>query len=528
MSPRTAVEVVEPERLERWLAPRTDIVLEEVSEPGVFTLVEGPFRHYRRTIHHEPVIDPGGPDEGKVRVHQTLDFQLDTPLAGWLFLIPVRRLLSQPARSGRRPPWWHPPDRMDQRTAKVMARLALLSIIYGYLGVIISQTLTFAADSFDASDGDQGFVLAAVRIGGLISLWVAFSADRRGRRPLLALASIAGILITAIGAAAPSLLWLGVSQTVARGLATALNLVVGVAAAEEVPAGSRAWAASVLTLCAGLGAGMVLWVLPVADLDPDAWRIVYLIPLIALPLVMRAIQDLPESRRFERTSSRAPEQSESTRGRLARTYAAGRVFSGDRRLILLSSTAFLFSIFASPASQFLNEYLRDEQGFSAARIALYRLVTATPAGIGIMIGGRLADVRGRRSVGAVALFVGSMASLLIYWTSGPPLWAFSLLGTVVGAAAVPALGVYGEELFPTGRRASSKGIITLIAVMGSAIGVIATGQISDRVGSLAIPITFLAVAPVVVTAMIRFLYPETARLELEHINPEDQLPDDPR
>ncbi|MCP4084721.1 MAG: MFS transporter [Actinomycetia bacterium] len=517
----TTVEEVEPDLLQRWLAPRTDIVLEASPAEGEFTLVEGPFHHYHRTVHHEPVVDPGGPDDGKIRIRQTVRMSLAIPLAGWLFYWPVRRHLAKPAPPGVRPPWWHPPDRMDARTARVLARLALLSIIYGYLGVVISQTLTFAADSFDATDSAQGFLLAAVRIGGVIALWVSVTADRRGRRPLLALASVVGIVITAVGAVAPSLLWLGVSQTVARGLATALNIVVGVVAAEEVPAGSRAWAASVLTLSAGLGAGMVLWVLPVADLGPDGWRIVYLVPLIALPLAIRAIQDLPESQRFEKAVARTAEPTTSTMDQV-------KVFAADRRLILLSSTAFLFSIFASPASQFLNEYLRDEQGFSASRIAIYRLVTATPAGIGIMIGGRLADIRGRRSVGAVALFVGSMASLLIYWTSGIPLWAFSMLGTVVGAAAVPALGVYGEELFPTGRRASSKGVIALIAVMGSALGVIATGQISDRAGSLAVPITIFAIGPLVVTGMVRFLYPETARLELEHINPEDRTdPDEP-
>ena len=64
----------------------------------------------------------------------------------------------------------------------------------------------------------------------------------------------------------------------------------------------------------------------------------------------------------------------------------------------------LLALFTTPASQLLNEYLRTERGYSALTITLFTLLTNTPGVIGIIIGGRLADTRGRRVVGAVAIF----------------------------------------------------------------------------------------------------------------------------
>ena len=195
---------------------------------------------------------------------------------------------------------------------------------------------------------------------------------------------------TALGAVAPGLWFLGGSQLVARGLTMGMGILIGVFAAEELPRGSRAYGVSILALSAALGAGMAVWVLPVADLDQRGWRIVYLVPLLALPGLVAVARTLPESRRFtandpaSRTGRRAP--------------GPGRTSVERRRLLLLATTAFLLLVFAAPASQFQNDFLKDHRGYSASGIALFTLLTSTPAGIGIFAAGRLADTRGRRGV----------------------------------------------------------------------------------------------------------------------------------
>jgi MFS family permease len=170
----------------------------------------------------------------------------------------------------------------------------------------------------------------------------------------------------------------------------------------------------------------------------------------------------------------------------------------------------------------LNEYLRTERDFEALHITAFQILTNTPGGIGIIVGGMLADARGRRVVGAFGLATGVGFTVLMYLGTGWEIWLWSLLGALLGAMAVPALGVYGPELFPTGSRGRANGIINLFAVVGAALGMVLAGQLADRLaGGLPHAITILAVGPLIVVVAVLALYPETAARELEDLNPED-------
>jgi MFS family permease len=337
----------------------------------------------------------------------------------------------------------------------------------------------------------------------LVSLVVASIADRRGRKALLVFSAFGACLLTATGALVPNLAWLGVSQTGARALSTALAVLITIVAAEEMPRSSRAYAVSVLALTAALGAGMAVWFLPLADLGEKAWRILYLIPLAAVPLVRWAGRQLPESKRFEVAATRPPERGH------------------GKRLALLAASAFLTTMFLAPASQFQNEFLREEQGYTATTIALFTLATNTPGGLGIIIGGRLADLRGRRIVGAIALGGGVAFTVFQYLSGGVAIWVFSVVGAVIGAAAIPALGVYGPELFPTSARGRLNATISVVGVVGSALGLLIAGRLADRWDSLGPAISVLAIGPAILCVVVITLYPETAHLALEEINPED-------
>lgn len=306
------------------------------------------------------------------------------------------------------------------------------------------------------------------------------------------------------GALAPSLWWLAGTQLVARGFVTALAVLITIVAAEEVPRGSRAYAVSVLGMAGGLGAGACVLALPLAELGSGGWRILYLLPLAGLVLTRSFASRLPESRRFAAPHDTLP-------------------LSGHgRRLLLLAASAFLLAVFTAPASQFQNEFLRDERGFSAGRIALFTVLTVTPAGIGIVIGGRMADVRGRRRVGAASLAGGALATVLMFSSTGWPLWAWSLVASVVGAAALPALGVYGPELFPTSLRGRANGVVALLGVVGSVAGLLAAGTWTDGGEGLGPAIAVLSIGPAALAVLVLVAYPETARLELEDLNPEDR------
>ena len=485
--------------------PHDDLVLERADGPDRWVCAEGPFTRYERRL----AVEPDG--DGRHVVTERVEWELAIPIWGRLFRPLVAKLFSarelvvdgDPDAPAPRPPWWSPPDRLDARASAMVARLCALSLVTGYLGTVLTQTITFAADEFGATKSAQGATLASARAGVVLSLVIMTIADRRGRQRLMVVCTMGGILAASLGALAPNLAVLGASQFLSRSFSTALTLLIAVVAAEEMPAGGRAYAASVIAMTGALGAGGAVLLLPLADLHPSAWRIIYVAPLLVLPFFVRLGTRIPESRRFMRPHARV-------------------TMAGHRgRLALLGTSTFLGVLFLAPVTQFQNEYLREEHGFTALAITIFTICTNTPAGIGIVVGGRLADQRGRKLVGAVGTFGGGLLLAGAFHVSGVWLWLAWVLGAIVAAMNVPALAVYGPELFPTALRGRANGIITLTGVIGGAIGLSLAGRLADHYGRIGPGITMLAAGPVLVSVLVLTLYPETAHLELEDLNPED-------
>lgn len=535
---------------------------------ATFRAVGGPFDHYRRTVH---VLERH--DEGCL-VRQHISYRLSVPVWRWFLTPLVNRELRRPRPDGTQP-FWAPADRLDPRAGLVIGVLCLLSVVAGYLGTLLSQTITFAFDEFDAGLATQGDTLTAVRVGVLIALALVWYADRRGRRPVLLFSATAGCLIAAAGAASVGVWTYGAGQLVSRSLATAMFVLLVVISAEEMPAGSRAYAVSVLTLAAGLGSGVVVWLLPLADLGLRAWRILFLAPLLALPLILYCARRLPESLRFRAdradppvaavaepegeptfrsgTTDRALDEpaakteeadmpapdgdaeavgTDPTLGPAPPAVSARsrqepevqRQSRRMRRLTLLGIGALLFSVFSAPASQFLNEFLRSEHLFRAREISRFQLSINTPAAIGVLIGGRFSDVRGRRMIGAVGLIAGVTFVVLRYAHGGWRMWMWGVLAGIFGAATVPVMGAFGGELFGTSSRALSNGLITVLGVLGSAIGLQLVGRYTDAGGDFWQIFAMVAAAPLLLAVLVLVAFPETAWRELEDLNPEDAGP----
>jgi MFS family permease len=502
--------VLERSELDEVLRPRADVLVEQA--PAVppsadgegriearFEVEHGPLDRYERTVAATPR------DDGRYDVVERSEFHLAIPFWGIVFVPLYRREIRRLTdRTQPRQPFWAPPDPVDARAAQVLGLLCTVSLVAGYLGTVVTQTITYSTDSFGASDAAQGNTLAVVRVGVLLALVLVAMADRKGRRRLLIGAAILSCITSALGAIAPSMVVLAATQVVSRGLSMTVVMLITVIAAEEMPAGSRAYAVSVMTMTGALGAGMCLWALPLTDIGPDGWRLLYLIPLLGIPVVLAVARHLPESRRF-----------------VVPHREAGMLRGHGRRLALVGIAFFLISTFGAPATQLMNDFLKDERGFSPSHIAVFTMLTTTPAGIGLVIGGRMADVRGKRLIVAVGVAGGALLTLFSFSSHGWPMWIWNLFGTLLAAGATPALGMYGPELFPTGSRGKANGIIQTVSVAGSALGLVIAGRVLDT-ADLASAMRLLLVGPLVVGAMVLFWFPETARRELEDLNPEDQ------
>jgi len=208
--------------------------------------------------------------------------------------------------------------------------------------------------------------------------------------------------------------------------------------------------------------------------------------------------------------------------RFVRPHAEVDLSGHGRRFWLLAWSFFLLSSFGAPAGQVTNDFLRVERGFSAARISLFVILTSTPAAIGIVAGGRLADVHGRRIVGAVGIVGGTLLTVVTFVATGWAMWVWSVLGSMIAGLTVPIIGVYRPELFPTSLRGRAAGIIEVISLTGSAVGLLITGWLADRWGHYAGPLAILAVPSMAVAVLLLVAYPETARRSLEDLNPEDR------
>ena len=464
-------------------------------------MVTGPFSSYHRRLEFSQ-----SPNDGREQVTERTDFKLAIPLWWPYLLLLFKRALADLDRTPRRR-WWWPKSVVDADTSRLIGTVGTIGTLAGYMGVLIGQTITFAAEEFEVDDNGQATTLAAVRVGVLLSMLLLGRADRIGRRPLTLGFAVAAILFTALGALAPNMLALGASQTIARGLTTGLLTLVTLAATEEAPASARAIAISFATLTTGFGAALVLWVLPVADLLPGGWRLTYLVPLGFLPLVWWLSQHLPETRRYT----------------VAEQHNSPAIINWNR-FALIAFAAFASGIFLSPASQLRNEFLRDDLSFNATDISIFQLAVSIPATAAVPIGGYLADRYGRRVVGASGLTIGVVASALSYQSSGRVLWALAAIAVSGSAAAVPALRGYQTELFPTKARGRVGGMIDVAAVAGSALGLIAVGRLALRWDDLGSAIGTMVFAPLLVVVLILFFFPETADRELEEFNPGDVPP----
>ncbi len=492
---------------ERIAAARVDLISEcelERSVDGareqvVYGQELGPFTTYQR------IVDLPAESDSDEQIVERTRYRLKIPWFGWLFGPPVRQVL---ARRLKPKGWWTPPDEVDATQALVIGLLAAASMSAAFVNTIFTQTVGFAADDFGISETAKGDAGSIVRAGIVFALPAAVIADRVGRRRVLVVVAFLAPVLTILGAAAPNFPLLVASQTIGRPMGIALAFVVGVIAAEEMPKNSRAYAISVLAMASGLGAGVAVMSLGLADISEGSWRLTYLVSAIWLVVAFDLMRRLPETRRFTADAAR--------KDRSAKAPRLDR-----KRFALLAAVAFFGNIFISPASFFQNTYLEDVRNFSGGQIGLFSILIGTPAGIGLILGGRFADRHGRRTLISVALPISVLAIVAAFSFGGLGLWGFSLLAGVLGSAVFPAMTVYRTELFPTANRTRATGFITASALIGGIGGLSIAGRLLDDGWSYGATMGLLAVGQLIVTILVVAAYPETAHQELEALNPED-------
>jgi MFS family permease len=385
----------------------------------------------------------------------------------------------------------------------VVAALAALSAVQGFIGGLLPQTLSYAGSQMRVGTFGQGVVFGAVELSALPALLALVLADRRGRRGVALGATAGAVAFSELSAASPAIGWLTGAQLVVGALLAAAGIAVTVIAVEEVPKGCRAWSLGILGLAAGFGAGVPLALLPLAGLGHGGWRWLYWSSLVCLPVVWRCAGQLPESRRW-----------------VAAAEAPARPWAASRRLALVCLGAALFALFATPAGQFETQFLRHERHYSAVAISVLEQLAGTVGALGVLFGGRLADTHGRRPVAAAAVAGATVATVAGYLARSGAMWAALTAAQFFLYATGPALGVYGAELFTTASRARSAGLVAAAAAVGGVLGTVATGGLDELTGHFGTALAVMAIGPVALVVLLLAAYPETAAVELEELSAE--------
>jgi putative MFS transporter len=259
---------------------------------------------------------------------------------------------------------------------------------------------------------------------------------------------------------------------------------------------------ALILLAGGIGLALAVISLPLAAAGRVGFAAAYAAQLAGLPFVLDAGRRLRESKRYVVHAAERHGYAEVLRA----PYAG--------RLALVGGVAFLSAIFFAPGAEFFNRYLSDVRGFSSVQIVVFLAVTGAPASITVVLGGRLADLRGRKPVAVPVLVIAALAFTGFYLTGEPWLWLFAFVGQVLGSLSLAAIGVYTPELFPTRVRAAANTLVIACAVVGSGAGLATAGALAGPLG-VGHAIAVLAFFPLLAAFIIARRFPETRGLELE-------------
>lgn len=377
----------------------------------------------------------------------------------------------------------------------------LLGLVQGFSQAPLSGLVPYTRVALGLSEGDMSLVLSVARLASVGAILFSLWGDRGGRRrPFLVsyalLIATSGITAMSRGAVAFT-----ASQAGVRLSATALTTVATVLLAEQVPAEARAFAIGVYAAAASLGAGGAQAMIPVAAIGPETWRWAFAVPLLGLCL-------LPFLRRVTESPLHAT----------AAHAKVGDLVTGRwrRRFWISGVAALLAAAFPGLGLAFTNERLISDLGLAPGTAITITLVSGTIGATGVWLGGRAADVWGRRPTTVASLIVTIAGGLALYQVETPAALLVALaLGAFGTFAYVPAASTHRVELFPTRLRATAGTAGAYLGTIGSALG-LAYGAITIDTIGLAAALRWLALAHLAAAALT-LLLPETKGHGLESV-----------
>ncbi len=395
---------------------------------------------------------------------------------------------------------------MDGHQRRLLALLGLAIFFEGYGRSLIVVTLSYVAKDLHAAPEQLSFALALISAGSLGVLLLGPLADRFGRRVALLGSVLLCSVLGAATASATTLPGLVAWQAAARMFQEGALFAAAVIATEEMPAAHRGSAQGVLGTVNSFGSGLVAVLLAAIEWWPGGWRglaLVCLVPLATLPFLRR---EIPESRRW-----------------LARDQPARhlppRAYRG--RVLAVLAVVFLSMSYDVAGFAFSTYVPITQYGWSSTKASVMVVIAGGVGLPGWWLGGRIADLWGRRGVTAL-LLLGLTAAELVFYLGGPAalMPAFAAMVFCQGGK-VTVLRAWATELFPTSFRGAAVGWIAASGTLGGIAGLSFAGAVAPAVGGISQALAILTTSGVLAAIGAFAWLPETKGLELEAIAPEE-------
>jgi putative MFS transporter len=399
------------------------------------------------------------------------------------------------------------------RQWRVFAITTTAGFFDSYDGALLSLALKQIQQGLGVAEARLGNMLSAIRLGYLTMLLLTPLADVFGRRRLLLYTIIGYTAFTGLSAVAPRERSFVGCQFLARGFSGAEAIISLVILAEEVDAAVRGWAVGLLGALAISGYGLAAIVFAMINVIPFGWRGLYALALAPLAFIIPLRRILPESKRFE---------SESVAGLrptsvLEPLSALLRVY--PERLAMLVAVSFLNAMGASSASFLFPKYLQEAHRWSPGQVSALIVFGGALGVLGSIIGGRLSDHFGRRSTGALFMFLGPVLTIWLYTTrsrSVIPVWIVRLF---FDTAAGTIMSAYSAELFPTSHRSAASSALVVAGTTGGALGLFLEGVLYAFSHSHWTAVRYLTGFWMMGPVIMLLFFPETSGRELEVISP---------
>src|SRR5713226_5540095 len=420
---------------------------------------------------------------------------------------------SEPPRKPLLPPFLLrqvPP--LTQRQWRVFGISTTAGFFDNYDLALLSLALKQIQHGLGIAEAHLGNMLSAIRLGYLTSQLISPLADVFGRRRLLLYTIIGYTVFTALSAVAPHERTFIGSQFMARGFSGAEATVSLVILAEEVDAAVRGWAIGLQGAMAISGYGLAAMVFATINIIPFGWRGLYALALLPLILVIPLRRLLPESKRFEREN-------------LIGIRPTGVL---EPLFAMFVVVGFLNATGASPAAFFLPKYLQEAHFWSPGQVSSLIVFGGAIGILGSIVGGRVSDLLGRRTAGALFMACGPVLTVWIYTTSSNVVILVWVLRLFLDTASGTIMSAYIAELFPTSYRSSAASALVVAGTTGGALGLFAEGMLYGFAGSHWTAICYVSTFWIIAPIVMFIFFPETASRELEAISPEAAILQTPK